>query len=899
MKLGRLLALLVASFMIFALMPAFSLTTEALSPSVVYVDASWDNQSDVDDYDDTLVWETDAFNTIQAAVAAVELGGEVIVLPGTYSGNIVINKNLTLISLEGYEDTIIEGDHDGAELGTIVVTNNTTGVQIGDIGQGFTIIGIDGPKGIEKAAIYFQGAHSGAKVIGNKIMADGDSALMSEWNAAVTDFIIDSNILGGQTFAGDHPAGEGTNEQFDIENVPRQLVVMGGGSSGTNTQRITFTNNIIEGVAGGLNIDGKEQGNTLVTIDANDSVITGNTFQGVTARWTSCLRARRPSTISGNIFYGDGLTSKVSYMYLENQTETTEEIAAENTFVPTAAAVGKYIFAVPVYNITQDQYYRTIQEAIDDADAGDEIAVEPGTYEEILTLNTSLTLLGPNAEISPNAGDRVDEAVLRSDSGHIIANTTSDIEITIKGFSFSLGDDDHRFISQTSGDDTTWNLEKNIFETDDLHYVVNGHFWFTGGTGLDLTFKDNYLTNYLSNGLMVASEANVTIKDNVWEDYIGWALNLNNVTGTISNNTIRDASLGGIIIASSDNDIEITHNYISVTGDADGYETGVGVNIYHSFAGTAIITNNTFANNRTAGVWIRVEGETYPDLTELHVEYNLFEDNYSDITNNVPDEENIVVSAPYNWWGSPSEPNNYTGNVHIGVWALNPEFTAFASDNHIGDATEPVPVYDVTRVVLYLHGLANGDDLVIESRYGEYSITIPLDAIPEDIDILGIVVRDVNWWTDWLPEWIKGEDVADAPEGFQFMGKVYRFVMADASDGPPEADDAITQFAEDITMVFYFDPDEIDDPDLLDVYWFDGDAWVALDGVVDMEAGTVTVEVNHWSDFVLMEGEDPVEEEPVEEDPEPETPETGTGIMLLIPFGLLALAGGVLIRRKV
>ncbi|MFO1439738.1 MAG: hypothetical protein U1F81_15560 [Verrucomicrobiaceae bacterium] len=262
--------------------------------------------------------------SIQAAVTAATTGDTIQVLPGTYTENVTINKNLTLQSSGGRAVTTITGVSGLGALGTVLVTNNTTAVTIGGAGKGFTIIGIDnGSPGLENAALYFQGGHTGVQVRDNDIQANGDVGLLSEFGVVISGWVVDGNIFSGKTFVGANPADNGFANQFTTPNVPRQLVVLGngGGNLATATAtNITFTNNTISGTAGGLNTSNQEQGNQLVTLDVANSTITGNTFSGTTTRFAGSLRVRRPGTvITGNTFNSTGLGINTSQLFRAEQ----------------------------------------------------------------------------------------------------------------------------------------------------------------------------------------------------------------------------------------------------------------------------------------------------------------------------------------------------------------------------------------------------------------------------------------------------------------------------------------------------------------------------------------------------------------------------------------------------
>ncbi|SDL66874.1 hypothetical protein [Maricaulis salignorans] len=278
---------------------AFALALTNPESSVIYTDTTPDNVDSSAVGDTFYVY---AGMSIQAAVDAADAGATIIVGPGTYDEDIVIDKAITLLSSDGAATTIINGQN-GA-LGAIEVDPNAGAVQIGATGQGFTVQGNNGNGAIENAAIYLQGDQDGITIQGNIIEARGDAALLSEYAAAVTNLLIDNNEFTGQTFEGAQPSDNGFATQFDVgNNVPRQLVTIGG--NGQNASDITFTNNTVSGTAGGTNAGG-EQGNTLVTIDAENSVIEDNLFTGFTARYATALRAREDNTdIRNNVFDGE------------------------------------------------------------------------------------------------------------------------------------------------------------------------------------------------------------------------------------------------------------------------------------------------------------------------------------------------------------------------------------------------------------------------------------------------------------------------------------------------------------------------------------------------------------------------------------------------------------------
>lgn len=210
--------------------PLLHALEDRVTPATIFVNDDWFIVDDVDSSGDlsngdivdgrnddlgsiTGTFGVDAFATIEDALAVANDDDEVIVLDGSYVENIVINQNISLLSVNGRESTTIEGIT-GTATGTVRIEGTTDGVQVGAVGQGFHIIGIDGPtSAIEAGAVYISGTHTNLTIVGNEIEAAGDHGLIAEFAANIDGAIITNNIFSGTTFIPPNPAGDGFGAQ--------------------------------------------------------------------------------------------------------------------------------------------------------------------------------------------------------------------------------------------------------------------------------------------------------------------------------------------------------------------------------------------------------------------------------------------------------------------------------------------------------------------------------------------------------------------------------------------------------------------------------------------------------------------------------------------------------------
>jgi hypothetical protein len=365
-------------------------------------------------------------------------GDTILVDAGTYNGNAIVNKSLTILGA-GKDVTILDGTSGIGALATILLSSGSSDIQIGAIGQGLHIKGIDnGAPGIENAAVYLQGVQTNITLEGNNIEARGDAGLLGEYNAANDGIVINANMFTGQTFIGSAPAGDGFSGLFNLPNVPRQAVTFGGGTGTSNTMNFTFTNNDITAICGGISTTDNsgnpaaphEQGNTLVTLDViGTNTISNNNFNGFTNRYATALRVRGTGyTIEENRFTGgyalalatgsNPITATKNYWNastgpynpLNNPCATGKYVPDNVTFAPfymdSALTTQSLVQPGPVENVSQSTFHCNIQSAIDAATNGDSIYASAGTYNEDVLINKVLIVAGAGAGQSTIVGQK-------------------------------------------------------------------------------------------------------------------------------------------------------------------------------------------------------------------------------------------------------------------------------------------------------------------------------------------------------------------------------------------------------------------------------------------------------------------------------------------------------------
>ncbi len=400
------------------MLQAYNFTSDRFDP---VGNPGWSNEEYSVTWDDLQVYVTqddiahvDVYpgDSIQAAIDAAVPGDVIHVNPGAYVENININKNISLIGgSDGnglLSDEVIITPADSAQ-NTIHIAAGSDGVSI----EGLTIYGVDGASpAIEKSAIYVQGAQSNLRIADNTIIAAGDAALTTEYNAVIDGLEIIGNTFEGKTFVGENPA---TGNQFEVANVARQLIAI---QSLANGSGIRFEGNTVSGAAAGPN----GNGNTLVSIDAENAEIVNNTFNGVASG--ALLRARSADTVISNNTFDPSNLVGAGYILLVSTEALGDnglgDILDDNAFI-NGYAVANQAFSGVGSGATGGYYVdASISAAV--ARASSEVVVlVHGTHVENVNVPADKTiyLVGDDATLTGAGGANTAALFIRSSNSSV------------------------------------------------------------------------------------------------------------------------------------------------------------------------------------------------------------------------------------------------------------------------------------------------------------------------------------------------------------------------------------------------------------------------------------------------------------------------------------------------
>jgi parallel beta-helix repeat protein len=217
--------------------------------------------------------------------------------------------------------------------------------------------------------------------------------------------------------------------------------------------------------------------------------------------------------------------------------------------------------------------YPLIQEAINAAKPGDTVFVEPSTYEESITINKSISLVGDNSATTVIDG---------KGTGHVIV--VSSDNVVIKGFTVR-----NSGLPLYAG--IYLHQAKNVSLIDNI--ITNCSIGVKSYSSSDIQAKNNQITNNSDFGVYIKhfSTRNLIYENKIAYNYYGIGLLTYSSNSSLCRNSIVNNKCGIYISYSKNNHIElnnITHN--SLCGiNLEGLEGSLTVN-------NAIIKNNLTEN---------------------------------------------------------------------------------------------------------------------------------------------------------------------------------------------------------------------------------------------------------------------------------------------------------------
>ncbi len=560
------------------------------------------------------------FDNIQEAVDTADSGDTIEVEPGTYEESVEIGvEDLTLESAAGADGTTIRGDiFVGSEGGGASNPTSADDVVI----DGFTIV--EGEDGSDRGIGVTES--SDVVIKNNEFEGFRTQISMDFAGDDVADITIEDNVFA------------------DVDENSGTAIGSTQGVDGLDILNNEFESN--------RNDIGTADSTQDVTIEKNEFTAGDSEFY-VTAR-AEGLDADK--VIDKNIFDPSAVVNPDVLDDGEN-----DLIAVEGGDV------------APVVNAEQRTGFTKIESAVDEANEGDTLEVEPGTYESVSLDVENLTVEGPNAGIHGDSDDRGDEATVDRFSLSEGSDGT-----TIDGFRFTGDDSDAINSNQEELEDIT--VANNRFVDLEGRSAVTTFSAPGDGFSYDFTVEDNLIRGltHSESGIFLQDPDGAVIRNNVIRGGDDEApgdntrgIQLDNAKGTlIEGNRVQNIDTQGIQVANTDsddtNDTEVTvaDNIVENAGS----EEGRGAMVFSSNEEDVVeVTGNTFRDS-SRGVKFRNSANDQI-VTKNQIEGNdvgVFSESDRDRSvtgNNIVDNDSAAevqggtLTATGNWWGDADGPD--------------------------------------------------------------------------------------------------------------------------------------------------------------------------------------------------------------------------------------------------
>jgi Ca2+-binding RTX toxin-like protein len=349
--------------------------------------------------------------------------------------------------------------------------------------------------------------------------------------------------------------------------------------------------------------------------------------------------------------------------------------------------------------------YTSAQDAINHAAAGDTVLLAQGTYNETLTTDKALTILGANHGVAGTAGRGAESIINWSTGNAVTVNTTA--QVSFDGLKFTgthvlvettpdakIGFSDSVFVLTAAG-----GSNNNFYlNQPDSFSFTNNKLDATGYTGAlfqpvgttgdpsqtSVTFTGNTFTGHPAT-YVPGDDNNVPL-----------IINLSDVHGTVSNNTFDSVDIG-VLVANGTGPLDITgntfeHMHRAPATSGGGFAAGVVFFQPAPFGGLVNVSNNTFIDD-DAGV----RTSAVPGSTVVGSPITIDGNHFTTVTNVGFQPVSGVLHFTNSTVNGPSVPSEFFGG---------------SSD----DTITSTAANDI------VHGNTGTDTLVLSGNQSDYSI---------------------------------------------------------------------------------------------------------------------------------------------------------------------------------
>lgn len=630
------------------------------------------------------------FTTIQAAVAAANPGDEIVVKPGIYKENIVINKNISIVSESGnFSDTIVRA----ADVSQDIFSIWANGVSI----KGFGI------SGSSYAGIHVFG-FTDCHIENNKLFNNScgiDLYMMSSGNRIDNNeisYCVTGISLGGSLY----------------NNLSNNLISnCGNGISLFDSPDNVLENNNISKNTEGIYLTGESNSNTLVgntvilneksglhIYETSNNLIYNNCFNNsvnvkfetVSGTNTWNTTKTEGTNIAGGPYLGGNLWAKPDgIIYSEKARDINLDGILDSQYNIEGSQFTDYLplnglepVVITVNNSTGPVAdFTSIQAAIDNALPGDTILIYPGVYEENVDVYvTNLTL---TSESSSSEDTIVKAASSLDDTFYIIADG-----VTIHGLNIT-GPAGFPNAGIHLNGVKNCNIESNqlssnytdptliIFSANNSSLVLNNSGSDTG-SGIRLDSSSN---NFLGNNMVSGNGTSILLR--------------NSTENTLLNNSVSGSNYGIWVDSSSNNTLDGNILFNNIIG------------AYLKTSSGNVLNNNKVSNSTDSGInlWYSV-GNTLSNSTASKNKVSIVLRNSSEnLLNN-----NTVSDSNYGFWlYSSSNDNKLNDNRaldnQIGIHVKESSGNVLTGNTALNSTGSGISVWDSVENTLINNAASN------------------------------------------------------------------------------------------------------------------------------------------------------------------------------------------------